>query len=327
MGPGLLISTPMHILFLDPVSGINKSIRSGDGYYYGMTHKDGTMVLSHSEGYLGIYGNEVKRTKSHLIQPHQLEWVEDKILVTNTGKNCISVFDEHGELIRDVYLNDVRWDDKDQGRQGNHFNSVHYKDGVVYIIAHNYDRPSELWSLSWPDLEVMETTAINANWAHNFWAGEYGFVTCNSRHGSLVEISSGETLWSSDIPDLITRGLAVSEDHIFIGGSGMNVRKDRYWKNGHLWIVDRKTLKTLNRFTFPGSGDVHDIRIIGAPDACHNHQTIPHKAISQIEDVNRWIELFYGMRKAFPFLRKDVFLVSPLLRALQLINRKRSSNE
>jgi len=260
-------------------------------------------------------------TVDHLTQPHQIEWVDDKILVANTGKNCISVFDGNGNLLRDVYLNEIRWDDKDKGREGNHFNSVHKSGEQVYVVAHNYDRPSEVWELTWPDLQIVTNRVSRAGWAHNVWVNEWGLVICNSKAGTLYEVLSGETLWTPKEKGVMTRGLAVSDDYIFVGCSLHNERKERYWKDGGIWIVDRKTLTTIDKITIPGSGDVHEIRLVGVPDECHNDQVIPLAKLSSIRNVSPLIAWAYRLRKSHPTFRRDIFPVSQVVRTVQMTAR------
>ncbi len=319
----LLISTPLHILLVDPSSGKTTILRTGDGYYYGITHKNGTTILSHSGGYLQYFRDNADpvQTIDHLIQPHQIEWVGDQVLVANTGKNCISIFDEKGNLCQDVYLNEIRWDDKDKGRKGNHFNSIHRTEDRISVVAHNYERPSEIWELTWPELQVVGNKASQAAWAHNLWVCEWGQVTCNSKHGSLMEVSTGETIWSSETPGAMTRGLAASQDYIFIGYSMHNERKERYWKNGGVWVVDRKTLKTLDKIIFPGSGDVHEIRLVGVPDGCHNDQVILLHQLNNIRRVSPLIAWAYKLRREHPSFRQDVFPISQFVRAVQMTAR------
>jgi hypothetical protein len=319
----LLISTPLHILLVDVESKQVSTLRSGDGYYYGISYQNETFVLSHTGGYLQYFGagKKATRTENHLLQPHQVEWIDNYVLVANTGRNCVTVFDERGSLCNDIYLNDIRWDDKDRGRFGNHFNSVHRFGEKVYVVAHNYERPSEVWELSWPGLQVLGATPSEAAWAHNVWPSEIGLVVCDSKNGGLYDVLSNTTIWKSDEENAITRGLAASDDYIFVGYSMINERKNRYWKNGGVWIVDRKTLKTIDKITFLGSGDVHEIRLVGLPDACHNGQTIPLHTVEQINRRSPVINLAYYLRKQFPVLRKDLFPLSQIVRGTQLINR------
>lgn len=323
----LLVSTPLHILLVNPFENQSKILRTGDGYYYGITFKDGVIALTHSGGYLQYFRKYQKplETINHLIQPHQVEWIEDKILVSNTGKNCISVFDEDGHLLRDVYLNEIKWDDKDAGRKGNHFNSVHKIENRIVIVAHNYERPSEVWELRWPDLEVIGRKACKAAWAHNYWEGEWGQVICNSKQGSLYEVTTGEIIWRSGESNAMARGLAASKDYILVGYSSLNERKQRYWKTGGIWIIDRKTLQTVTKLLLPGAGDVHEIRLIGVQDDCHNGQNIELDDLKSLNRSSPIIDFAYKLGRSYPYFRQDLFPISQLVRVTQMTARWKKS--
>lgn len=318
----LLISTPLQIFHLDPETQKIRILRTGDGYYYGISAKNGRMVLTHSGGYLQYFGeNKSIRTIDHLIQPHQVEWIDDLVLVTNTGKNCVSVFDAKGNFIRDIYLNNIRSDDKNKGRLGNHFNSVHKVENRVFIVAHNYERSSEIWELTWPELEVIGSKYNGGAWAHNIWSGERGLVICDSKNGSLLDLISGKTIWRSGEDNQISRGLAVSDQYIFVGSSTWDKRKNRYWKTGGIWIIDRASLKTIDKIVLPGSGDIHEIRLVGLPDDCHNSQIISLNDLALIKQNSLIINWAYHIRKKYPLFRQDFFPISQLVRAFQLTNR------
>ena len=321
----LLVSTPLHILLVNTASGRISIVRAGDGYYFGITKKDNVAVLSHSGGYLQYFqkGASPILTHNHLIQPHQIEWIEDKVLVANTGKNCISVFDGKGALCRDVYLNQIKSDNKEKNRLGNHFNSVHRIGDHIYVVAHNYERPSEVYKLSWPDLQVADVIVSKASWAHNIWSCEWGLVICDTKSGSLYELKSGEPIWQANEDGALTRGLAASEDYIFVGYSTHNQRKERNWKTGGIWIIDRKSLKTIDKLNMPGSGDVHEIRIIGVIDEGHNNQVFSKKDVSSLAQVSPLIASAYQLRRRFPMFQRDFPPISIPVRATQMIARWR----
>lgn len=322
----LLISTPLHLLLLDPVSEQYSILRSGDGYYFGITFKEGTVVLTHTGGYLQYFRSHAKpwMTISNLVQPHQVEWVDGNVLVANTGRNCLSVFDSDGLFCKDVYLNSIRWDDKDKNREGNHFNSIHRDGDRIYLVAHNYKRPSEVWTLSWPNLEVLEQKITGAGWAHNIWIGEHGMVICDSKNGGLHEVLSGKTIWKSEDQPVMTRGLAVSSDYIFVGRSLYNERKDRYWKDGGVWVLDRKTLQVVKTIHLPGAGDVQEIRLVSSADACHNGQTINLQDLAPLQRNSLVIEWAYRLRKVYPALRRNSFPMSQIVRTAQMTGRIRN---
>ena len=323
----LLITTPLQVLLVDPSNGHTSILRAGDGYYFGATHHGGDIVLSHSGGYLQYFNRDNRPVQSldHLIQPHQIEWVEDKVLVTNTGRNCLSVFDAHGNLCRDVYLNEVRRDDKDRGRLGNHFNSVHKSGEQIFIVAHNYARPSEVWELTWPELQVANRYTTQAAWAHNIWSCEWGLLICNSKQQSLYDVLTGENIWQAGEETTITRGLAATRDYIFVGQSLYSERKERYWKSGAVWVIDRNTLKTLEYIPLPGSGDVYEIRLVGAPDDCHNDEVILPEYLDGVRQVSKFIAIAYRLRRQYSFLQQDVFPVSQLVRTVQMTSRWKRS--
>ena len=284
----LLITTPLQVLSFDPSRGEANLLRTGDGEYFGLTWGADVIVISHSgmnneslgswedyraapRGYLSLHASKGTslRTPTVLLQPHQIELVDDAIVATNTGRNRLSVFETDGSLRAHVQLDDVEFDWNEAGRTGSHFNSVHRSGDRLWVVAHNHDRPSSVWELAWPRLEVLSTHATTASWAHNMWIGEHGKVICDSRHGSLLEVDSGETIWSSGEKDVVTRGLAVVGDHLYIGRSEFADRGLRVHNNGGLWVVDRKTLRTVERHIFPGSGCVNDLRAFRGQDECH----------------------------------------------------------
>ncbi len=275
---------------LDLESGRLEELRSGDGEYYGLSWSDSAAFVGHSQvkseelltladhgaadcGDVAshtIEGGVSVRTPRRLLLAHQIEWVDDRLLVIDTGHERLSVYDSDGTPIRDVPLGDRRCDYGPAGQLGHHFNSVHRSGDRVWVVAHNHENPSEVWELSWPELEIVEIHATATAWAHNVWDGEQGLVICDSRHGRLHEIRSRQTVWEADEDGVIARGLAVNDDHLFVGRSEFGGRSDRRLNDGGVWVIDRATLSAVEQFRFPGSGCVNEIRLLDGPDECHN---------------------------------------------------------
>lgn len=252
-----------------------------------LTHED---LVTADRGEVASYaadGSVLARTPRRLLLAHQIEWADDRLLVVETGRERLSVYAADGALIRDVALGDQHWDRGPCGKLGHHFNSVHRSGDRVWIVAHNHDRPSEVWELSWPELEIVEVHVTAAAWAHNVWDGAIGLVICDSRSGQLYEVRSGETIWTPEEGDVITRGLAVSPEHLFIGHSEPGGRGERRVNDGGLWIVDRKSLTTVERFRFPRSGCVNEIRLLDGPDECHNGEPLDDQLLAGVINVGR----------------------------------------
>jgi hypothetical protein len=228
----------------------------------------------------GLNGDRVVRTPKRMLMPHQIEWVEDRLLVADTGRERVSAYSADGALIGDVTLGDGDWDRGPDGQMGHHFNSVHRSGGRVWVVAHNHDRPSEVWELTWPALELVEIHVTGASWAHNLWEGAHGLVVCDSRSGRLQEVRSGETVWASGERDAISRGLAVSADHLFIGRSEPSGRHGRIVNDGGLWVVDRDTLTTVEEIRFPGLGCVNEVRLLDGMDECHNGEPFDDRTLA-----------------------------------------------
>ncbi|MFC2042750.1 YncE family protein [Chloroflexota bacterium] len=312
---------------VDPSTGHNSIIRSGDGYYFGITSKNGTIVLTHSAGYLQYFDGKTNpiRTKDLIFNAHQVEWIDNNVIAANTGRNCLSVFDSNANWIRDVFFNEIRINNKKK-KIGNHFNSVHKTGNHIFVLSHNQGKPSEVWILNWPDLSIEETIKSGAYWAHNIWSGEWGLVICDSKHGSLYELTSGETIWRSDESGMLTRGLAVSKDYIFVGHSKQSDNKERYWSTSGVSIIDRKTLHTVEKLVFPGSGQLLEIRLIDCLDECHNDQIIKIEDLTNIRRISPIMGLAYKIRKTYPLAQRDLVIISQILRAKQiLIGWKRKS--
>ena len=123
----------------------------------------------------------------------------------------------------------------------------------------------------------------------------------------------------------MTRGLAASEEYIFVGYSSQNERKLRYWKTGGIWVVDRKSLKTVEKILLPGAGDVHEIRIVGSPDDCHNGHVMTVDDLEAIRNTSPLIDLSYQLRRSYPILRRDLFPFSQLVRGAQMTARWKKS--
>lgn len=302
----LLVVTPLHLLLVDLKDGSTSELRSGDGEYHGVSWSSEAIFVSHSrvsneellthEAFLaaergevasyGTSGAVVARTPKRMLLPHQIEWVEDRLLVADTGRERLSVYAANGDLIRDVTLGDVGWDRGVDGRMGHHFSSVHRSGERVWLVAHNHDLPSELWELSWPTLELIQIHTTGALWAHNLWEGSLGLVLCDSRRGQLHEVRSGETIWAAEAKGSISRGLAVNAEYLFIGRSEPAARHGRLVNDGGLWVLDRTSLQTVEELRFPGLGCVNEVRLLDGVDECHNGEPFDDRTLLSLSHTS-----------------------------------------
>lgn len=315
----LLLATPLQILQCDETTGRLRLLRAGDGEYYGLSWGEQGPLVSHSgldnetllthedyarppSGYVSIHAAQGERrtrleSPAGLVQPHQIEQAGEHFVATNTGRNCIAVYDLEGNLVRERRLAEKLWDVNPDGSKGNHFNSVHRKGERLWVVSHNFDQPSSVWELSWPELELVRLHQTSARWAHNCWVGEHGPVVCDSRHGGLLAVETGETIWKAPEEMAITRGLAVVGDRIYVGRSGYAPRFARKHNDGGLWVVDRKSLSTLASYVFPGVGCVNEVRGCDGLDEAHVETPFDASWLARIERAPPAERLAYELRR------------------------------
>jgi hypothetical protein len=203
---------------------------------------------------------------------HQILWADNRIVATNTGRNCLTVFRTDDWFYRHYWIDEHRWDRLGPDATcGSHFNSLFLRDDQLYVVAHNHDRGSAIVRLAWPEMQLLGIYPTPTLMAHNVWVTDEGqVIVCDSMRGTLVDVSTGDVLWRCDVPDVVTRGLAADQDHLYIGHSAIGSRAERTRRDGRVWIVERSSYKTVDSLRLPGSGNVHEIRLLDVPDLCHH---------------------------------------------------------
>src|SRR5215510_10866827 len=163
----LLISTPRFLVGYDTISKKTEILESGRGNYYGITWNPAgsDLIVSHSalDGAtlvdLATYANsEVgfltfsgQPTWPFLSAPHQILWVDDMIVVTNTGRNALTKVNPSDHSIIQRRYDAVLWDRlTPTSHDGAHLNSLFYFDGTLYVVAHNFTKGSYILELDWP---------------------------------------------------------------------------------------------------------------------------------------------------------------------------------
>lgn len=119
-----------------------------------------------------------------------------------------------------------------------HFNSVFHFEGRNYVVAHNETqktgRQSELYVLD-RALDLVERRSLNASNAHNFFCDGKTELYCASLEGTLRERQRDVVTVGS-----FTRGLAVSDDYILLGGTDFKAeRADRAYVDGYVYVLNQ----------------------------------------------------------------------------------------
>ena len=221
-------------------------------------------------GYLSFGQAESRRFLSN---PHQIRCLDYPfVAATNTGRNAIEIINCTDWSVRQIRFDDVLWDRYDpSGTTGSHFNSIDFDGKALHVLAHNFDKGAFELVLDWPSLKVIRRVDHAARQLHNIWVLPDGRrLSCNSPEGSLIDLSTDGPVWSSGNRNSYTRGIAAAGGYIFIGGSEVRARADRELGRPTIWVVERETLKTVDRIELNWYGGVNEIRVLDDVDECHS---------------------------------------------------------
>lgn len=285
-----IVSTPLQIFKINLENGKKQVFRRNDPEYYGISWNRESLILGHSNtdcynirsvddykrSEVGSVTCGSAKTRPFLSAPHQLVWSGSRheVISTNTGRNCISLISKNCGSFKNIWFEKAKWDRLGDNKCGSHFNSVFATSGTtdkLYVVGHNWENPSKVVELERNGIDEFEVLNVyfkpNVHWAHNVWVVDDMIIVCNSMNGELVDIKSGEVLWKEKP---IARGLAATKDYIFVGNSAVDgSRKARKYSNGSIYIIDRHTMKTLDRVYLNESGCINEVRIIDEEDEAH----------------------------------------------------------
>lgn len=190
---------------------------------------------------------------------HQIDFIQGRMAVMDTYNNALCFYDPAGKAVRRLYPNGPL----ENGRSSPnycHFNSVFATPDQVFLVAHNQTkktgRSSEIYRLD-RELRHLEVLATRSGAAHNVALIQGDLWHCNSLEGTLVV---GECPVFQD-RRYFTRGLAVNERHVLVGGSEFAKRSDRAASSGVVVALNR-SFEEVGRFRLRGCGDVYEIRFL-----------------------------------------------------------------
>jgi hypothetical protein len=292
-----LVSTYSSILLVDLETGLFNVVEEDRKWYYGITwDTQGKVYYNHSyltdldltngnsedqqKGKVSANLRNPKSSESCLACPHQMIYHEGYVYVTNTGLNAIEKFSSDLTTRRTVRIGEELWDQVYKKKVGYHYNSVFIQDGLLYVVAHNWDNPSFVKALDLHTFKVVRRIDIPGTfWAHNVFVDNNSSIyVCNTKAGSLVEITSNDVVWQCQNPGHeLTRGLAVTDNYIVVGKTPFNPDRASRGKkrdtNDHcagLWVLDRSTFKLIKYINLPGHSSLGEVRVLNEVDYAHN---------------------------------------------------------
>jgi hypothetical protein len=301
-----LVTTTAHLVAVDLESRAVLPLESHRGEYYGISWFAGAdeLVCSHSglnnadlvdiasyaDSEKGWISAGTFNSRRFLSQPHQICCAGDgRVVCTNTGRNVITVLDPaRPNTYQEAGLTEARWDRLSPEQAiGDHLNSVFLRGDRLFVIAHRHSKGSALGTFSYPELELLSIEPLDARTGlHNIWiTGEGQRISCHSDAGSLIDLDARAALWESGAGGF-TRGLAAGDDFVVVGDSRKSGRDLRRSSMSGLWLLDRRTWRTVDYICLGPFGCVNEVRLLDVPD--HAHHGIPFAGLDRLLDRGPW---------------------------------------
>jgi hypothetical protein len=191
---------------------------------------------------------------------HQIDFIENHLYAADPSHNRLLVIDTKGKVVRQAYPLGKLKNGKKSDNYG-HINSV-YSDGkYIFVVAHNYtqytNRKSELLILDKKKLKLIDTVPEIGICSHNYIKNKNQTFSCDSIPGLLR--SNGKAAFSFN---RFTRGLALNDEFVLVGGSMYGSRGQRIGKDAFLFLLDRKN-RLLSEWCLEKIGPVYEIRLVG----------------------------------------------------------------
>jgi hypothetical protein len=287
-----LISTYHNLSHVDLTTGNLRLIEDSQKYYHGITwDSQKNLYLTHSnlafDAYspirvekdhspnqeVGFVSKNFVKKFSPFAAPHQVNYIDDCLVVSNTGRNCLSLFKKLSR--QDHFPNaDKMWDFYEGEKVGSHFNSAFLYKHKLYVLGHNFDNPSFMLVLNWPSLELLESFKLpGVSYAHNVWVTDERILVGDGGTGFIYDCRSKQPVYEvKEKTKYIVRGMAATDKHLIVGCTPHIPRREDRYKGKYscqIHILDLKSLTLQDKLEFKGMSALMEIRLLNVEDKCH----------------------------------------------------------
>lgn len=300
----LFVSSALCLSMVDTeteeIVNLNKILGLNDVYTYGLTWNWNTLFVGcqyrqpKTGFFIRRYDRELNRLpdinlgRDVFRDVHQIQWMHGKLWVVSSAFNNVIIIDYpfyRGTVGADNVGKytvwspnpdkpDTQYKKSHHKEDWNHFNSIWFEDLKVYLVAHNFDRGSEIWQFSYPELEL-----------ENKWKSKWKSHNVARINGEIYNLGpdeEGAMEFEKDgkVKYGFGRGLAVSmsgfdvckphTDKIYIGASQYipDREKRKEAKTGNVYVYNNK-FECEKMIKMP-CGEVREIRLIEKFDKAHH---------------------------------------------------------
>lgn len=235
----------------------NKIIQSGKGYYFGACkNNDFIYVLARNNNKytsLEVFDNAGQFVKSikldGITDVHDCHLYNQEIYITNTGHNCISIFNIVTEELRHIQPLD---------KDINHYNAVYVTDNNVLLMQFRSKEEQEDSALMVYDrnFQAIKQVEVAAK-PHTIKEYANSFICCESLNNGIVYIDKNNFTVQKriklDAPSSLIRGIGVTDNDLYYGVSRKDSRATRGEGDAEVKSING------NSFTLEGCGQIYSI--------------------------------------------------------------------
>lgn len=290
----LLVSVHRSILLVDVkeqkvttfYEGPNKDSLSPTESHYGITWNENSIFvvdtmkngaprnritrLTPTGGFNGCFVNP----RHPIGEVHQIYYDPQRasVLVTDTANNLLRITGSPPDIEDDWC--DITPNPQMMFTDYNHFNGIWSEvDGVVYLIAHNRERPSEIFEFRYSEMELQNKWQQGRGDAHNIVRYK-GQLVVLSTDGTIYNRENEPVLYTKPFEPLRwARGLVLTDDYFVVGHSLCKLVKiDRTnpMNEGKLEVFNSHDLSHVGTIVLDDIGQVYDVRCLNQKDHAHN---------------------------------------------------------
>ena len=279
IGITLIASTTTHILRLDLLNKTLEDIttKKRPRYaYYGVTWSHDHLYVVDSEDQqaadcVRVYDKQfflVDTITCDLLNTHQIQYFDGALYIADTSHDTCKLYNVNDESVIALCLPS----DSDHPVGTLHHNSVYIKDENLYLLCHGRRFGSMTCHLDLNTHEILDMIHCGQQ-AHNVCEIDGKLVMNSSGESKLIDTDN--TLYYETIPGRYLRGLAVTNDYIFVGESRFTLNRDERTRvdggdaRCYIAVLDRTTHELLGKIRVPDAG-IYEIRVLSENDYAHS---------------------------------------------------------
>ncbi len=208
---------------------------------------------------------------------HQIDFINDDLYVTNTYDNSILVYKDakdreniYWKRFDDIIYPNGKLKNGRFSKNYNHFNSIFKYKNDLHIIAHNEtkktNRKSEIYTIKNFKTKNITKQKINGSNCHNIYINQNQKIYCKSLEG-ILSINDKDVISHKDI---FTRGLSVCDKYIILGGSDIQLNREKRDKTkGYIYIYNLE-LKLLQKISIQNT-QIQEIKLVNNEKTFSNY--------------------------------------------------------